>query len=103
MVPPDLPALLLAITLRFDIQRRRDVLFCSTVALLLAVGYFAVYIITPNDLTWQLQTSLSRLYVQLWPIFLLAVFAAMRTPESTGLTLVETPAKSSKAKRKAKA
>jgi hypothetical protein len=100
---PILPALSLAIALRFDIQRRRDVLFCSTVALFLLIGYFAVYIITPNDLTWQLQTSLSRLYVQLWPILLLAVFAALRTPESTGVTFVEAPPKSSKEKRKARA
>jgi len=98
-----LPALALAIALRFDVQRRRDALFCSTVALLLFLGYFAVYIITPNDLTWQLQTSLSRLYVQIWPIFLLAVFAAMRTPESTGVTFGKAPAKSSKARRNATA
>jgi len=100
---PILPALALAIALRFDVQRRRDALFCSTVALFLFLGYFAVYIITPNDLTWQLQTSLSRLYVQIWPIFLLAVFAAMRAPESTGVTFGKAPAKSSKARRNATA
>jgi len=100
---PILPALALGIALRFDIQRRRDALFCSAVALLLLVGYFTIYIITPNDLTWQLQTSLSRLYVHLWPIFVLAVFAAMRTPESTGVTFGKTPADSSKARRKATA
>lgn len=87
---PILPALSLAIALTFDIQRRRDVLFCSTVALLLFLGYFAVYIITPNDLTWQLQTSLSRLYIQFWPILLLAIWTALRAPESTAIVQVQT-------------
>ena len=96
---PILPALALAIALRFDVQRRRDVLFCSTVALLLFGGYFFVYIITPNDLTWQLQTSLSRLYVQIWPILLLAIWTALRAPESTAIVQVEAP----KARKKAKA
>ena len=80
---PLLPALVLALTLRFDPQRRRDVLFCSFIALLLFVGYFAVYLVTPNDLPWQLRTSLSRLYLQFWPILLLAIWSALRTPEST--------------------
>ena len=80
---PILPALVLALVLRFDTQRRRDVLFCSFIALLLFVGYFAVYVITPNDLVWQLQTSLSRLHLQFWPVLLLAIWTALRTPEST--------------------
>jgi hypothetical protein len=96
---PILPAIALAITLRFDIQRRRDALFCSTVVLLLLLGYFTVYIITPNDLTWQLQTSLSRLYVQLWPILLLAIWTALRAPETTAIVQVQTH----KARKKGKA
>jgi hypothetical protein len=82
---PILPALALAIALRFEIQRRRDVLFCCIVALFLFTGYFFVYIITPNDLTWQLQTSLSRLYVQFWPVFLLTIWTALRAPETTAI------------------
>ena len=82
---PVLPALILAIALRFELRRERDLLFCCTVALLLYAGYFAVYIITPNDLTWQLQTSLSRVYLQFWPILLLAIWTALRSPESTAI------------------
>jgi hypothetical protein len=96
---PILPALSLAIALRFDIQRRRDVMFCSTVAVLLLAGYFAVYVITPNDLTWQLQTSLSRLYVQFWPILLLAIWTALRAPETTAIVQAQTH----KTRKKAKA
>jgi hypothetical protein len=95
---PILPAVALAIALRFEIQRRRDVLFCSTVALLLFLGYFTVYIITPNDLTWQLQTSLGRLYVQFWPILLLAIWTALRAPESTATVQIRVPKRAKKIK-----
>ena len=95
---PILPALVLAIALRFEIQRRRDVLFCSLVAMLLLVGYFFVYIVTPNDLTWQLQTSLSRLYLQFWPVLLLAIWTALRAPESTAIIQVQV----SKSRKKTK-
>jgi hypothetical protein len=44
-------------------------------------GYFAIYIITPYDLQWHLKTSLSRLLMQLWPSFILAVFLMTRGSE----------------------
>lgn len=50
-------------------------------ALGLLAGYFGIYAITGNDLTWQLQTSLSRLLVQVWPLVLLAGFVTLREPQ----------------------
>ena len=79
---PLLPVLVLVIVLRFDRQHRRDLLFCSAICGSLMLAYFATYIITPYDLVWHLQTSLGRLFVQLWPCFLLAIFVGLRTPES---------------------
>jgi hypothetical protein len=49
--------------------------------LLTLVGYFFVYILTPQDLNWHLKWSLSRLFLQLWPLFLLLLFMLARTPE----------------------
>lgn len=40
-------------------------------------GFFAVYVLTPQGLEWHLVTSLDRLYVQLWPLMVLAAFVAM--------------------------
>jgi hypothetical protein len=97
---PILPALVLAIALRFEINRRRDLLFCSVVAVSVSAGYFFIYIITPNDLTWQLQTSLNRLYLQLWPILLLTIWTALRTPESTAI--IQAPAQEKRKKAKSK-
>ncbi|HYL13089.1 MAG TPA: glycosyltransferase family 39 protein [Terriglobales bacterium] len=49
---------------------------------LAAIGYFAIYVITPYDLRWHLMWSLDRLFLQLWPSVLFLVFVAVRTPES---------------------
>lgn len=77
---PLLPIAALALVLRFDRRQRRDSLFCCAIAGALLLGYFSVYMITPNDLKWQLQTSLTRLFVQLCPLVLIAVFIAMNAP-----------------------
>ncbi len=42
--------------------------------LIMLFGYFFIYIITPHDLSWHLSTSLSRLFLQLWPS---AIFMAL--------------------------
>ena len=44
-------------------------------------GYYWVYILTPVNLTWHLQTSLNRLLAQLWPSAVFAYFLTTRTIE----------------------
>jgi hypothetical protein len=51
------------------------------VVVLMLLGFFGVYVLTPRDLHWQLETSLYRLYMQLWPSALLGYFLAVATPE----------------------
>ena len=63
--------------------RRRNTTFRASVlttALTLS-GYFAVYVISPNDLYWHLRFSLNRLFLQLWPstIFLFFLFVGRQT------------------------
>jgi hypothetical protein len=82
---PILPVIALALLLRLDRGNRRDLWFCGGVFVALVLADFSVYIITPYDLAWHLQTSLGRLFAQLWPCLLLAVFAGLRTPESMAL------------------
>jgi hypothetical protein len=53
---------------------------------LLAVGlllccYVAVYVLTPLDLAWHLDTSAERVLFQPWPALLLALFAAVGSAE----------------------
>ena len=78
------PVLVLVFVLRFDRTRRQDLLFSGGICALMLAGYFTIYLITANDLMWQLQTSLGRLLVQLWPCFLVAFLVSLRTPESLG-------------------
>jgi len=44
-------------------------------------GYYCIYLVTPYDLTWHLQTSLNRLLVQLWPSGVFIFFLAIASPE----------------------
>jgi len=52
-----------------------------TVIVLMLFGYFLIYVITPQNLTWHLSTSIHRLLLQLWPSVIL-LFAAGVNPDS---------------------
>jgi len=78
---PILPLAALAVALRFDGGRRRDLAFGAAVAGLLLLGESAVYMVTANSLEWQLQTSLGRLLVQVWPVLVVTAVLALRQPE----------------------
>jgi hypothetical protein len=74
------PTTVLFVALRFMSPssgiRRLNTAFRSsvlTVALTLC-GYFAIYVITPNDLYWHLRFSLNRLFLQLWPTVIFLFF-----------------------------
>jgi hypothetical protein len=49
----------------------------AAVAIQLA-GYFAIYVATPNDLDWQLNTSLPRLLLHVWPLAVAGIFLISR-------------------------
>ena len=71
----------LAFALRFAPPgARRPAAACGAVVAVMLAVYWGVYLVTPNDLTWLLNTSLIRLYVQLLPGLLLAAFLALRAP-----------------------
>jgi hypothetical protein len=82
---PILPLAALAISLRLDCARRRHMNFCVAIVGGLLAGYFAFYVITPTPLKWQLQNSLNRLFVQVWPLVVLAVAAGLNPPESAAI------------------
>lgn len=55
----------------------------AAILLLMLAGYFVVYLTTPLVLVFQLQTSLSRLLLQLWPSAVFVLFMATSSQEST--------------------
>ncbi|MGE5073475.1 MAG: hypothetical protein ACM3MF_08615 [Anaerolineae bacterium] len=63
--------------------RQRPLLVAGIVLLAVqALGYYAVYVITPYDLTWHLTYSVSRIFLQIFPLVALVVLNLTRTPEA---------------------
>jgi hypothetical protein len=52
---------------RFREQEKRLINSTALILLLMGMGYFGVYIITPHNIDWHVTTSLNRLILQLWP------------------------------------
>ncbi|TAL11217.1 MAG: hypothetical protein EPO02_05180 [Nitrospirae bacterium] len=48
---------------------------------LMFAGYFMIFIITPHGLRYQIDTSLDRLWIQLWPSAVFTFFLFVKTPE----------------------
>jgi hypothetical protein len=83
LIPVVLVLLLYWFLVRFRVAEN-DRLPMATAALAVAVmliGDFAVYILFPNDIEWQLLTSLDRILLQLWPAGVLAFFLAANVPQ----------------------
>jgi len=71
----------------------------ATVILALALmlaGDFAIYVLFPNDVAWQVNTSIERILLQVWPAALLAFFLAVNVPQ---LVSVAPPAHKPKLKK----
>ena len=60
---------------------RQILRFWSIAFLLLLVGYFVSYLITPHPLEWHVQHSIERLYLHIYPAVLWLVFLVSRSPE----------------------
>jgi hypothetical protein len=54
-----------------------------TTLLLMCIGYCIIYLITPYDIQWHLESSLSRILMQLWPCIVLAAVTIARTSDVT--------------------
>jgi hypothetical protein len=64
--------------------------------LIVLAGYFAVFLVTKDDLDWLFATALDRLYMQVWPALVMAVFILLRRPED--FAIVSTPVKAKRAR-----
>ncbi|HEX8992835.1 MAG TPA: hypothetical protein VF784_14240, partial [Anaerolineales bacterium] len=69
---------------REPLSRERVPMLVTAVILLVVqmLGYYAVYVITPYDLTWHLTTSVSRVFLQVFPLIAFFVLISTRTPET---------------------
>jgi Dolichyl-phosphate-mannose-protein mannosyltransferase len=53
-----------------------------TMLVIQALGYYAIYLITPYDLTWHLSYSIERIALQIFPLVAFLVLSASQSPES---------------------
>jgi hypothetical protein len=53
---------------------RRGDCYALVLAVSMLIGYYTVYLVTPEELEWHLRTSADRLMVQLWPMTLFGFF-----------------------------
>lgn len=65
----------------FDYSEPIVLKFVGLVLLGQLSGYFAIYLLTPHDLTWQINTSLGRLLLHLFPAALFLFFYATKSPD----------------------
>jgi len=80
----NMPVVLLfyLLLLGVELENQQTVIAASALAIVItAMGYFAIYIVTPRPLEWHLTASLNRLYLQLWPSVLFTYFLIVRSPE----------------------
>lgn len=84
VIPGTIPLLALYLVARKGGSEPSLGIRTSTLALTLTLaGYFGIYLITPNDIYWQLRFSLTRLFLQVWPSFIFLVFLVVRVaPEA---------------------
>jgi hypothetical protein len=55
-----------------------------TVSAIMAAGYATVYVLTPLDIVWLVQTTFDRLTLQLWPVLVFAACAPALVEDSLG-------------------
>lgn len=83
VIPVVLVLVLYWYLVRFQVeQRHRLAVATGATALgLMLAGDLAVYILFPADVTWQVNTSIDRILLQLWPAALFVFFLAAKNPE----------------------
>ena len=56
------------------------------IVLAMLAGYFFIYLITPLNLQWHVNTSIWRLFLHLWPTIIFSFFLVVATPEESFIT-----------------
>jgi hypothetical protein len=65
----------------FDYSEHLIVKFIGLALLLQLFGYMFIYLLTPYDLAWHVNTSIERLLLHLFPTGLFLFFYATKSPD----------------------
>jgi hypothetical protein len=83
--PVSIPALLILYILLAGVsleqKEKSSIVAAALVLALMTAGYFFIFIITPRDLNWHLESTLHRLFIQLFPSCIFLFFMLARPPE----------------------
>lgn len=60
---------------------RRGVVAAALALGAVTVAYLGVYVITPNPVSWQMDTSMGRVLMHLWPATIFLFFMSVRAPD----------------------
>jgi hypothetical protein len=71
---------ILLIEVKVEKHNALNLLSSTSIIALMFAAYFAIYVITPHDLTWHVKTSMDRLVLQWWPSFLFLFFLVAAPP-----------------------
>jgi|GEM_PF-2375507 len=63
-------------------------LICGVIFIQLS-AYFMIYLLTPYNLIWHLNTSLSRLYFHVFPLVLLWIFIWLKSPQELPFLIIK--------------
>lgn len=67
-------------------EERRQLRLPLVIVVAMLALYFLVYVLTPKDLAWHLESSLDRLILQLWPMAVFVLCLAFRGERSSALS-----------------
>jgi len=62
---------------------KKHILSNVILLLMMLCGFLLAYVITPYDLRWHIDSSIRRLFIQLWPAWVFLFFSAVRGPEQS--------------------
>jgi hypothetical protein len=83
-----LPLLLIIMGIDKDNLHRNGFLTTILVPILMAAGYYIVFLTTPQELSWHLGTAKERLFFHIWPVSILATFLAIPVLSSSLRTTI---------------
>ena len=63
---------------KLEVETKQPFHALSIMLALQLLGYLAIYLITPHDLSWQLGTALDRNVLQIFPSFLFLFFISLK-------------------------
>lgn len=64
-----------------SVKYKLQTVFLWLLVVIMSLGYFTVYLLSPHDMDWILRNSVERIILQIYPLFILALSLCMKLGE----------------------